>query len=97
MNGNLVTVRNALGNNEGLWHYDKRLIERTTEPAVVIYPYDSASSVRAINQWLDALGYPFHMTRKKGKFKLDNTSVSAGKGWLIEETADGFKIKSFIY
>ena len=95
MNGNLVTVKNAFGNNDGLWHYGKRLIERTTEPAIVICPFYSASSVKAINQWLDALGYPFHMTRRNGKFRLEDTSVSVGKGWHVEETADGFKIKAF--
>lgn len=93
MNGNLVSVRNAFGNNDGLWHYGKRLIERTTEPAVVIYPYDSASSARAINQWLDALGYPFRLTRSKGTFKLNNFSVSGG--WFVTEENGAFKIKAF--
>ena len=87
----MVTVKNAYGNNEGLWHYSTRLIERTAEHSINVYPYDSASSARAINQWFDTMGYDLKLTRRGGGFQLFPTK--RGSQWVIEETAEGFSVK----
>lgn len=65
---NLVRVKQAYGDYNGLTHYGTQLIERKDENKFTIYPYYSASSCRAIDQWCEAHGYRFKMGRKLGEF-----------------------------
>ena len=68
MKGNMVKVKNAYGDYNGLVHYNTRLIERTGEDSFIINPYYSASSCRAIDQWLEASGYCLRIGRKMGEY-----------------------------
>lgn len=86
---NLVKVKNAYGDIRHLRHYNTILIESTGKGGFVIKPYYSASSVRAINQWFETVGFNLKLSRKQGNYKLTGSAdgfkvVETGAGYILE-------------
>lgn len=89
MKGNWVKVKHAYGDYNGLTHYNTRLIERTGEDSFIIDPYYSASSCRAIDQWLEASGYSLRIGRKQGEF----VAYTYSGEYQIERDGNKFIVK----
>ena len=85
---NLVKVKNAFGDTRHLRHYGTLLIERVNGN-FIIKPYYSASSVRAINQWFEAVGFDLKLSRKQGDYKL----IGSADGFKVVETGEGYKLE----
>lgn len=66
----MVKVKNAYGDIDILKHYGTTLIRRDGD-RLIVTPFYSASSVRAINQWLACFGYAgVKLSRKQGNYEF---------------------------
>lgn len=83
----MVTVKNAYGDIDGLRHYGTTLIRRDGD-MIVVTPFYSASSVRAINQWLECFGYAgVKLARKQGSYVFVYS-----RQYSVAELKDGYVV-----